>query len=70
MALEFGMARWRSERRKVTGAKRCVAFTVAGLPAINQQSRAAYCDVVKLQGTWRPIGRRPTPANLSGPAVR
>jgi hypothetical protein len=45
-----------------------VAFTMAGLPATNQLSRAAYCDEVKLQGTWRPIGRRPTPANLFGPA--
>jgi hypothetical protein len=70
VAHEFGMARWRPERWEEHWRKRCVAFTVAGLPATNQLSRVAYCDVAKLQGTWRPIGRRPTPANLSGLAVR
>jgi hypothetical protein len=48
----------------------CVSFTVAGLLATSQQYRAAYCDVVKLQGTWHPIGRRPTPVSLSEPAVK
>jgi hypothetical protein len=63
---------WRAGGRREGRAlgQVCVAFTVVGLPAMNQLSRAAYCDVVKLQGTWRPIGRRPTPANLSGPAAR
>jgi hypothetical protein len=70
VALEFGMARWRPERGEEHWRKRCVAFTGAGLLVTNQLSRAAYCDVVKLQGTWRPIGRRPTPTNLSGRAVR
>jgi hypothetical protein len=50
--------------------KGCVAFTVASLPATNQLSKEAYCDVVKLQGMWPSRGRRPTPARLSGPAVR
>ena len=50
--------------------KECVAFTVARLPTMNQLSKAAYCDVVKLQGTWPSRGRQPTPARLSGPAVR
>jgi hypothetical protein len=50
--------------------KECVAFTVARLPTTNQLSKAAYCDVVKIQGTWPSRGRRPTPARLSGPAVR
>jgi hypothetical protein len=32
-------------------------------------AKASYCDVVEHLGTWHPIGRRPTPARLSGPAV-
>jgi hypothetical protein len=47
-----------------------MAFIVASLPATNQLSKAAYCDVVKLQGTWPSRGRQPTPARLSGPAMR
>ena len=50
--------------------KSCVSFTVAGLPATSQQYRAAYCDVVKLQGTWHSIGRQPTPVSLSEPAIK
>jgi hypothetical protein len=50
--------------------KGCVAFTVASLPAMNQLSKAAYCDVVKLQGTWPSRGRRTTPARLSRLTVR
>ena len=48
----------------------CVSFTVAGLPAMSQQYRAAYCDVVKLQGTWHSIGWRPTLVSLSERAVK
>jgi hypothetical protein len=48
----------------------CVSFTVAALPATSQRYRAAYCDVVKLQGMWHPIGRRPTPVSLSESAVK
>ena len=40
------MARWRPERRKVTGAGNTVAFTVASLPATTQLSKMAQCDVV------------------------
>ena len=29
----------------------------------------SYCDVVRYQGTWRAVDRRPTPAILSEPAV-
>jgi hypothetical protein len=65
--------RWRLIlRRRVAAEERgghwrkgCVAFTVARLPATNQLSKAAYCDVVKLQGTWPSCGRQPTPARLS-----
>jgi hypothetical protein len=42
---------------------------VAGLLATNQLSKAAYCDVVKLQGMWPSRGRWPTPARLFGPAM-
>jgi hypothetical protein len=44
--------------------KSYVSFTVAGLPATSQQYRAAYYDVVKLQGTWHPIGGQPTPVSF------
>jgi hypothetical protein len=47
-----------------------VAFTVARSPVMNGHAKASYCDVVEHLGTWHSIGRRPTPANLSGPAVR
>jgi hypothetical protein len=50
--------------------KGCVAFTVARSPTMNGHTKASYCDVVEHLGTWHPIGRRPTPVNLSGPAVR
>jgi hypothetical protein len=40
------------------------------IPATNQLSEAAYCDMVKLQGIWPSRGRRPTPMRLSRPAVR
>jgi hypothetical protein len=32
--------------------------------------KTSYCDVVEHLGTWHPIGTRPTPTSLSGPAVR
>jgi hypothetical protein len=50
--------------------KGCVAFTVARSPTMNGHTKASYSDVVEHLGTWHPIGRRPTPVNLSGPAVR
>jgi hypothetical protein len=50
--------------------KRCVAFTVSRSPAMNGHAKASYYDVVEHQGTWHPIGRRPTPVSLSEPAVR
>jgi hypothetical protein len=50
--------------------KGLVAFIVASLPATNQLSKAAYCNVVKLQGTWPSRSRRPTLVRLSRPAVR
>jgi hypothetical protein len=55
----------REEHRR----KSCVAFTVAGLPAMSRQSRAAYCDVVEHLGMWQPIDRWPTPVSLSELAV-
>jgi hypothetical protein len=58
------------EERGEHWRKSCVSFTVASLPATSQQYRAAYCDVVKLQGTWHPIGRQPTLVSLSEPAVK
>jgi hypothetical protein len=37
---------------------------------MNGHAKAIHCDVVGHLGTWHPSGRRPTPARLSGPAVR
>jgi hypothetical protein len=70
VAANFEMARWLPERGEVTSARDVWLFTVARLPAMNQLPKAAYYDVVKLQGTWPTHGRRPTLAWLSGPAVR
>jgi hypothetical protein len=70
VALEFEMARWRSERGRVTGAGLSWHFTMAGLPAMTGHAKASHADVVLHLGTWHPSGKRPTPARLSGPAVR
>ena len=61
---------WRTGGRRggIALEQEMCGFHHGRLPAMNQLSRAAYCDEVKLQGTWRPIGRWPTPANLFGPA--
>jgi hypothetical protein len=37
---------------------------------MTRHAKASHCDVVEHLGTWHPSGRRPTPARLSGPAVR
>jgi hypothetical protein len=46
VAPNFGMACWRPERRKVTGAGDTVAFTMARPPAMNGHASVVYCDVV------------------------
>jgi hypothetical protein len=70
VALEFEMARWRSERGTITGAGLSWHFTVARLPVMTEHAKASRGDVVLRLGTWHPSCRRPTPARLSGPAVR
>jgi hypothetical protein len=70
VALDFGMARWRPERGRVTGAGLPWHFTVARPPAMTRHAEASHCDMVLRLGTWHPSGRWPTPARLSGPAVR
>jgi hypothetical protein len=47
-----------------------VAFTGAVSQVMNQLPKAAYCDMVKLQGMWHSHGRHQTPARLPGPAAR
>jgi hypothetical protein len=37
---------------------------------MNGQAKVIHYDVVEHLGTWHVSGRRPTPARLSGPAVR
>jgi hypothetical protein len=37
---------------------------------MNGHAKAIHCDVVEHLGTWHPSGRWPTPARLSGPAMR
>jgi hypothetical protein len=39
-----------------------VAFTVARPPAMNEHGKEIHCDVVLRLGTWRAVGKRPTPA--------
>jgi hypothetical protein len=39
-------------------------------PAMTGQAKASHFDEVQRLGTWPPSGTRPTPARLSGPAVR
>jgi hypothetical protein len=49
--------RWVSHRSETT-----VAFTMAMNQAIDEVSTAVYCDVLSLPNTWRPGGKRRTPA--------
>jgi hypothetical protein len=70
VALEFGMARWRLERKRVTGAKDAWPSPWQGHRRLMGTLKTSYCDVVEHLGTWHPIGTRLTPASLSGPAVR
>jgi hypothetical protein len=46
-----------------------VAFTEAMLQAMDRLPMTVYCDVVRLQSTWHPGGRRWTPGRSPGPAV-
>jgi hypothetical protein len=70
VALEFGMAHWRSERKKVTGAKDAWLSPWQGHRRWSGTRKTSYYDVVAHLGTWHPIGRRPTPVSLSRPVVR
>jgi hypothetical protein len=54
----------------VTGTGLLWHFTVARPPAMTGYVKASHCDEVIRLGTWHPSGRRPTPARLSGLAVR
>jgi hypothetical protein len=39
-----------------------VAFTVARPSVMDGPASMVYCDVLQLLGTWRMVGKRPTPA--------
>ena len=43
-------------------ARVIVAFTVAKPPAMDGLPTTVHCNMVKLLGTWRTDGKRPTPA--------
>jgi hypothetical protein len=42
-----------------------VAFTVAKPPVMDGLTTMVHCDVLKLLGTWRTGGKRPTPARIN-----
>jgi hypothetical protein len=50
------------ERGEVIGASVIVAFTVARPPAMEGLTAMVHCDMLKLLGTWRTVGKQPTPA--------
>jgi hypothetical protein len=58
--------RWRvgGRRGEVTSASAIVAFTVARPPAMDGLATRVHCDVLNLPGTWRTIGKRPTPVKI------
>jgi hypothetical protein len=66
----IGRRRATAEEEEGHWRTRLVAFTVADSSATSQWHRAAYSDVVKLQGTWHLIDGRQIPVNLSKPAVK
>jgi hypothetical protein len=41
-----------------------VAITMARPPAMDGLAKRVHCDVLNLPGTWRMIGKRPTPAKI------
>jgi hypothetical protein len=67
VALEFGMARWRTERGESTGAKDWWLSPWQGHRRQTNTLKTSYCDVVEHQGTWRTVDRRPTPARTTLP---
>jgi hypothetical protein len=70
VAANFGEDVWRPKNGVVTDAGLPWHFTMARPPAMTGHARVSHCDEVLRLGTCHPSGRRPTPARLSGPAVR
>jgi hypothetical protein len=64
VASNFEKLRWRPERRGNVLARVIVAFTVAKPPAMDGLATMVHCDVLKLLGTWRTVGKRPTPTRI------
>jgi hypothetical protein len=53
---------WQLERGEGTGASVIVAFTMARPPVMDGLTAMVHCDVLKLLGTWRTVGKWPTPS--------
>jgi hypothetical protein len=64
VAANFEKLCWRPERGEVTSASAIVAFTVAKPPVMDGIATRVHYDVLNLPGTWRTIGKRPTPAKI------
>jgi hypothetical protein len=64
VASNLERVRWWPERGEVTSVSVIVAFTVAKPPAMDGLTTTVHYDVLKLLGTWRTGGKRPTPARI------
>jgi hypothetical protein len=64
VASNLERAHWRPKRGEITSASVIVAFTVAKPPAMDRLTTMVHCDALKLLGTWRTGGKRPTPAGI------
>jgi hypothetical protein len=64
VAPNFEREGWWPKRGGESPGQVIVAFTVAKPPAIDGLTAMVHCDVLKLLGTWRTVGKRPTPARI------
>jgi hypothetical protein len=64
MAPNFEREGWRLKRGGESLAQVIVAFTVAKPSAMDGLTAMVHYDVLKLLGTWRMVGKRPTPMRI------
>jgi hypothetical protein len=64
VAPNFEREGWRPKRGGESPAQVIVAFTLAKPPAMDGLTAMVHYDVLKLLGTWRMDGKRPTPARI------